>query len=338
MKIIRIVFISVILASLMLPGITMLIEADPPKDISIASIEDWIGEDIGFRSAFITAYGTLCEKLFHTSGNDQVLIGKDGMLFYSDTLADYTASDRMTDEEIASLVSSVSALAEAIEARGAHLIVLIAPNKNTVYPDYMPYYITRGDEPSNLDRFQAQLDARSIPYIDAAAILQSAPFQAYYTTDTHWNPEGALLVYRALMETISCWYPDLAYDDYADVPRTETAHFGDLAQMYKPLTRERETVPSVDVEAAYRFVRPMRSMDDMIIRTSSKANAQLDLFVLRDSFGEALFPYLAANAGSLTYSRAMPYDDALAQAEGANVIILEIVERNLGSLEIAPQE
>ncbi|MBE5766947.1 MAG: hypothetical protein E7335_07280 [Clostridiales bacterium] len=338
MKVIRILFIAIIFAALILPGIVMLTQTSAPESFSVSAVEDWIDEEIGFRSAFITAYGTICERLFHTSGNNQVLIGKDNMLFYSETINDYTGTSPMTDAEITALAESLASLSESVEARGAHLIVLIAPNKNTVYPENMPYYISRGNGSSNRERFHKQLNALSVCYIDALPLLQNAGFQTYYTTDTHWNPEGARLAYCAIMDQISQWYPDIAYNDYADAPRTENSHFGDLAKMYKPVTSSREVTSVVDVGSPYRFVRPMRSMDDMIIRTTSENNPQLNLFVLRDSFGEALFPYLASNAGSLTYSRTLPYDDALAQSEEANVIILEIVERNLGSLEIASQE
>ena len=71
--------------------------------------------------------------------------------------------------------------------------------------------------------------------------------------------------------------------------------------------------------------------------TASSASA-LSLLVLRDSFGEGLFPYLATLTGRMTYSRV--YDAPLAQARKAQaeMVILEIAERNLKNLSHALEE
>ena len=67
MKVIRIIFLAVIFAALLVPGGTMLVQSDIPDSISVSAIESWINNKIGFRSAFITAYGIICETLFHTN-------------------------------------------------------------------------------------------------------------------------------------------------------------------------------------------------------------------------------------------------------------------------------
>jgi phage baseplate assembly protein W len=75
----------------------------------------------------------------------------------------------------------------------------------------------------------------------------------------------------------------------------------------------------------------MRNLNDMRIYTVSEGEGP-SLLVVRDSFGERLFPYLANAASRMVYSRV--YEDVAQQARDADarVVVLEIAERNLASL------
>jgi len=50
MKVIRILFIAIIFAALILPGIVMLTQTSAPESFSVSAVEDWIDEEIGWYS------------------------------------------------------------------------------------------------------------------------------------------------------------------------------------------------------------------------------------------------------------------------------------------------
>ena len=54
--------------------------------------------------------------------------------------------------------------------------------------------------------------------------------------------------------------------------------------------------------------------------------------MFRDSFGNALLPLLAEQYATATFSRALPFALDLTEIEGADTVIVEIVERNLQNL------
>jgi hypothetical protein len=54
-----------------------------------------------------------------------------------------------------------------------------------------------------------------------------------------------------------------------------------------------------------------------------------NILVFRDSFGNALYPFLAESYGGAVFSRKAPYSAALAEKYGADTVIIEIAERNL---------
>lgn len=53
------------------------------------------------------------------------------------------------------------------------------------------------------------------------------------------------------------------------------------------------------------------------------------LLMFRDSFGNALYPFLADSFGHSRFSRKMPYPLTMMQEVNADVVIVEIVERNI---------
>lgn len=54
--------------------------------------------------------------------------------------------------------------------------------------------------------------------------------------------------------------------------------------------------------------------------------------MFRDSFANALLPLLAEQYATATFSRALPFALDLTEIEGADTVIVEIVERNLTNL------
>ena len=172
-----------------------------------------------------------------------------------------------------------------------------------------------------------------VPYLNAAELLLSAKAwqPVYHRTDTHWNAHGALIIYRAVMARLKAENPALAYETYENVMWQEQMHTGDLMRMWLPVGAEEESVTVPEITRAYRTKGPMRSVSDVVIQTESGQNT-LRMCFIRDSFGDALFPYFANNIGSLTFTRLAPADALAAYAGDADIVVLEIAERNLSTL------
>ena len=74
---------------------------------------------------------------------------------------------------------------------------MIAPNKNTVYPDYMPEGYTMASY-RRYDQFMELLQSAGITAIDlrgamAAAVQEVPERNLYYKYDTHWNNHAGYL-------------------------------------------------------------------------------------------------------------------------------------------------
>ena len=144
-----------------------------------------------------------------------VLVGKDNWLELSTvpSLDNYQNVPILPPGGLKSIQKNLKILYDKLRERNITLVVVIVPNKSTIYPDKMPSEIQKIGAQSELDLLVDLLQKKGPPVlIDLRPALQEArqKKQIYYTTDTHWNPYGAFSAYRAIMNRLSQSYPELA--------------------------------------------------------------------------------------------------------------------------------
>jgi len=288
----------------------------------------WLTDHFTGRRQFINMNSTVMEQVFHT-GSDQVIVGEDGFLFYSETVGDYCGESVLGGEQIDAIADSLKEMAEEAAGYGAKLIVAIAPNKNTVYGEYMPsaYRAVREnfDGKSNMDLLYVALAERGVLFADLRPYLASAEVDTYHKRDTHWNGAGALAAYRAILGKL-----EFSREDYSAYPLIRSADFpGDLDEMLYPGAGKTDDnyMPEYDFFGAYIYTSAGSSPMDMTITTRSGGEGSLLIF--RDSFGSALIPYFSASFRDVRYERAMPYRINLLARYPADAVIIEIAERNI---------
>ena len=291
--------------------------------------ETWFSRHFAFRDTLVDAFSAIKEHIFRT-GNDKVLVGKDGFLFFADTLACYTGADPMTDEELTAAADSLRALSDCAAERGARFVFLCAPNKNTVYGGKMPSSVPASSAPSDLDRLLPLLKERGVTTADVRGLLREAAGSktVYHRRDTHWNAEGARIAAAAVLEAageeVPAWLED---------PLTTQTHdfVGDLdAQLYPKRTRYDDDF-APDREPAFSYEGNYKTPMDMSVNTVNES-ASGSVLMFRDSFANALIPFFGELYGSASFSRANPYRiDRLEEGE-ADLVVVEIAERNLRDL------
>lgn len=286
----------------------------------------YLADNFTFRGALIDALAGIEASVFSASPEEQVIVGKDGWLYFSETLGDYTGENRFSDREINELARTLELINEYVTGRGAKFLFFSAPNKNTVYPEHMPRRYPRGDKNTNLYRLTRRLGEEPW-YLPLVPLLENNEKQLYYKRDTHWNDRGALIVYNAVMERLG-----LPAVDFAAGGETvsNTAH-GDLDGMLFPNSEHFDEHIGYNYDYGYKFVSRVRSMLDMHI-TSGNDGAAGSLLMFRDSFSNALIPFFAESFKKCEFTRAMPYDLTVLEGGEYGAAVIEMVERNLDNI------
>ncbi len=291
-------------------------------------LQTYVSEHFAFRGELVAADSMIKYKLLQTPCDDQVVIGKEGWLFFGETLADYVGVT-MTDSELDQIASKLAEVCDYIERQGKQPLIVIVPNKNQIYPEYMPMRFGGRAGQSNLTLLQERLWQGGVPYVDAyRALLEGkAQDEMYLHEDTHWNNTGARLVLNEI-------YAAYGLTDHYELSgyQIEESHAPDLYAILFPGQEHFEQQRVYDDGKEYRFIGRMHSVDDMMIRMTAEEGNGKSILVYRDSFGRALIPYLGGTFDSATLNRSTPYDLSLVGSTDCDYVLIEIVERNLADL------
>lgn len=345
-KILKKIYIVVFIVIMAVPGIWTLFQDkttignEDAKDMSGATyltfsekFDDYFSSNFGFRSQLINANNLFMNLVFNQSGEDSVIIGDEDWLFYKSALHDYTGSDVLSDSDIAKIVRVLEMADTYVSDLGADLVFSIAPNKMEIYGEYMPYYYIENTDDGNYEKLIKALGDTTVDYTDLkTALKESAKESAiniYHKLDSHWNNIGASVAYENIMGLT-----DFEYTDYSSISYEVKKDFtGDLYEMLYPDGTLKDQQMKFDNEQTFEYTSNFRGNDDMLIETHNDAGSD-SVLMFRDSFGNALYSFFANDFKDAEFSRALPYN--LEEAKDRDLVVMEIVERNISNLLLYP--
>lgn len=282
---------------------------------------DYVATRFALRPYLVYARSFLYENLLQSSAEEQVILGADHELYYSSTLDDYCGVG-LEDAELLRITERLAAIQAQAERDGKQFLFVVAPNKNSVIPERMPARFPAGRQQANYTRLLPMLQEAGVHTVDLYGLLVGKPV-LYYRTDSHWTAEGAALAADAMLSSLG------RESGFAAGPFAEEGkHIGDLYQMLYPVGVGREAERIYAPGFRHETASDPRGGNAVTIRTSSPDGTG-SLYCRRDSFGIALYPYLAEVFGTAEFSRSADYSPEAFSEIDADVIILEIVERNL---------
>ena len=135
-----------------------------------AELGEYYSDNFGFRQELVTAHSWLNETVFGRSSNEKTVVGKRGWYYLSETIDDYTGVSALSDRGIYRLQKTLDLMNEFSEEGNITFVFFVVPNKNSIYPEYMPDSIMASEKPSNLDRLNKAMRAR-LYFLDVKSVL-----------------------------------------------------------------------------------------------------------------------------------------------------------------------
>lgn len=295
-------------------------------------LSDVFEQRFALRQQLVTTYSYISENVFGVSAQSGVIVGTDGWLYFADTLPDYQGTNILTGRQLHNAVRHLELINEYCSDNGIRFVFAIAPNKNTLYGDHMPYYLPVGEEISNRELLDEAVWETGINYMDfGASDAFNDPDSVYYfRRDSHWNNLGAAIASDSILSLADVGHHDYVTDEYTTV----NDHMGDLDQMLHPSN----VAPEADIYFArmpeFTYVTQVQSNFDPRIETAG--SGELNLLMYRDSFGSALLPFMAEPFSSAFFSRsnACQINDFLSYEP--DVLVMEKAERFIFQLCTSP--
>lgn len=183
-----------------------------------AAYESYFKDSFGLRDQLLRWHSIQSLGLLGVSPTTQVLLGKDGWYFYTgnDSVRAWRGLAPFREEELRLWKDGLEARRNWLKRLGIAYVFVIAPNKETVYPDYMPAaYEKLG--PTRLEQFAEYMGKNSdLDFLDlrpafAEARKQDGPGEFLYLEEgTHWNGRGSLVAYEEIVKHLARLTPTIA--------------------------------------------------------------------------------------------------------------------------------
>lgn len=321
----------------------------PEIDITLDGISNfpklfdtYYTDHFGIRDQLVEYYKSVKYNL-GDSPSDDVTLGKDGWLFlgsikkgynkYSDPIGDARNINLFSDDELQKLANDMAFLNSWLNSRDIKYILVIVPNKHTVYLDKLPDYISKSNEKSSTDQLVNYLEQyTNVTVVDLRKKLieRKNEHQLYFKTDTHWNHYGANIAQYEIIREIEKFFPNSIKSEYRKM-QDGVLGGGDLAG-FIGITDFNESNPQPVFEKTCDPIKHPASTKIREPHSYSCDGPELTALIYRDSFFSALQPYFARKFKrstyiwkKLTYASLNKYVDT----ENPDIVIEEWVERSL---------
>jgi alginate O-acetyltransferase complex protein AlgJ len=195
------------------------------------AVDAYLKDHFGLRQTLITAHRELTKPMLGF-GNDSVLVGRDGRMFYlGENAVRQSAGLLVRDRGVADTVDLLAATKSDLERRGIRFLVASPPNAATVYPHDLPDWAQNSGKRTEYDLFVEGLTAKGVKTVDLRTVMAAAKAEGpiYYRHDSHWAPRGALAAFNAIAEADG--HPDWRLDQTSVLAPLASRKGGDLARM-----------------------------------------------------------------------------------------------------------
>jgi alginate O-acetyltransferase complex protein AlgJ len=328
-----------------------------------ATLRDWLAfpgrferyfnDHFGSRNRLLAVDHWANSVIFRVSSVPTVLVGTQGWLYFMGE--DGKAFDRwyrgiggFTDAEVAGVRNELLRRRGYLEHLGIPYVVVVVPEKYSVYPEFLPDWVKRVTPTTALDRIADDLARHpELHFIDLRSALRTAKQseRVYYKTDSHWNFIGATVGYGVLMAELERRLPGLVTVPPRRPPYDPGIDFysGDLSRMIGAGESFRED----DIAPLWKILAetsPHCARRDPTGETpgfefyvyACPSPPRYRALMYRDSMAIPLIPLLSENFARSTYVLTRTMDPALVERLKPDVVIEEMVERTLNALLAFP--
>lgn len=269
-----------------------------------ARLDAYVSENFLFRDQLVYLSALRDVKLLRSSSNSDVLVGKDGYLFLSETVS----GEPLFEDQLFGVVSWLKDFQSSVRACGARPLFVLVPDKKSIYMDKLPWRFSTAIY-LNYSRLVGRLSEAEISFVDFRDLLLEAreENEMYSLLDTHWNRYGAYLAFADILESLN-----LRSVEASGVSEYERE--GDLSRMLGLGETEVVLEPVVDLSG---------------LKLSGK------VAFYYDSFGLGLLAFFDQAFSQVDKYHIMdvsPNDGVGSCFGGAKYVIVEIVERDISHL------
>jgi len=292
------------------------------------------------RPPLVSRYMGFKLHTLHISAVSSVVVGQGGWLFLGQENATvnelhfFLGLDLLTEETLARWQQVLCERRDWLARRGIAYLLVVSPNKSTVYPEFMPPLYPR-HRTTRMDQLAEHLGRHvgGFPLLDLRPVLRAVKGgrTLYWPTDTHWNDFGKYLAYREIVRRLAPLAPalrPLPEEAFAVQPAVELRH--DLEDLLLLPWQ----APGPFLSLVPKQPAPLTVEGDPgngWVHTRCDSGVLNHVLVVHDSFGDTLKLFLAPHFRECDWllDRGHPFPAGMIERVRPRVVIDQITERYL---------
>lgn len=307
--------------------------------------DEYYKENFGGKNALVKLNGSIQYHILQSSPLPKsVVIGEDGWLFlgnrYSNIIDENMGLDTFSKNDLDKIGANIQNRKEYLEQHGIKYYVCAAPNKHTVYNNYLPSKF-QNQSITKLDQLKRFLKTKEFELIDLKDYFhQYDTLRLFHKTNTHWNDIGAFLGYKRLLSSIQ--------EDFDGIESFELNDF-----RIDTLIKQREDLTNmikIDIEEEHIVLKPKErfqsielekqlTVPDNYFRHPNnyeyryKGTGNLKVLVFRDSFSTAMIQFMKEYFGEIVFVWHHDFNKEIIENEQPDIVIHEFIERDIDKLK-----
>lgn len=303
---------------------------DYPKNM-----ESYINDHAAFRSSFLSANAALNVKMFGYADNQDVLMGTDGWLYFmgGEALGDCLGTNRFSQDILKYIGDSIQTTADYYRTQGIDFIVLLPPNKEAVYGEYMPAGYEQVSEITKSEELIAYLRANSdVKILDPRDYFNSNTEHIwFYKTDTHWNDAAGYVASQMIIEAAG-GTPTPIEDVKVEYNPCKPGDLSNLFHLPESMSNDVSATISGYLENTEISMVDASGNGSIVYEETKGAPDDRRVAFYRDSFGTAVANTLPKYFKNVDFYHWQAFDAALLKERKPDIIVYEIVDREQGRI------
>lgn len=311
--------------------------------------EAYYNDHLPFKSRLVNLYSNFNYKIFNRVESEKVLLGKDNWLFYKSAgveeledeqpIADYQGTNLYTKKEKETILNDIDLVNEYLFEQDIEFGLLICPNKEHIYSEYLPEGIEKVNSKCKADELVEFLQRESeVPVFYPLGQLQEEKEtqQLYYKYDTHWNELGGFIASQQILEF---YKGNSAVLNEFSIEQSDVPAPTDLATMLNMNAFFCDDMnfvisdyhPEVQVEIVEQ------TNDDFLRVYNSNADDERTLLIIRDSYGEAMQSYLSKDFQNVIFVHRSVFNQTYLEVYNPDIVLFQVVERATNDIMDMPE-
>jgi|GEM_PF-3245792 len=309
----------------------------------IPKFNEYFEDHFTFRDMLIRMNRNIKLRIFKINPfPEKFVIGRDGWMFlgneHSKAISETKGLLNFSEAELDQISIRISESMQFFENQGITFYLVIAPEKSTVYGEFLP--IAKSGKPTKLEQVREKLSGIGCRIVDMKKDFKKLTDPViYYKSDSHWNEFGEFLGYQTLAGEIKRDFPTLRIlqsDDFTiDTIRD---YQGDNAQMlFLPWTDNkyifslRDTIPVAELQKQYTVPESYLWNPANYERRYGSIGCNLKILIFNDSFFREMPKFLGPGIKETVYIWSW-WDKKIILNEKPDIVIYEKTERDIDHL------